>query len=107
MRYAGQGPDILTIWHYWSVISWDLSAEDLWTIWFPHFADMDTLTIIPAITFRLEAWCQGWIKILRIFIPIHCRIFLGAPIRDHGLRILPYPLMAYCKGGVKLLFRSA
>jgi hypothetical protein len=57
-------PEILTIWLCWSVISWDRSAEDLWTIWFPRFADMDTLTIIPAITFRLEARCQGWIKIL-------------------------------------------
>ena len=53
-----------------------LSAEDLWTLEFSRFTDMDALPLPPPIAFNSEARCQGRIEIFTIVDPVHYRIFL-------------------------------
>jgi len=53
-----------------------LSAKDLGTFEFSRFTDRDALPILPPITCRREARCQGRIEIFTIGDPVHYRIFL-------------------------------
>jgi hypothetical protein len=64
---------------------------------------MDAPTIFPPITFRLEAWCQRWIKIYPIIDPGNNRIFLFALVRFRKFSFCMIQKEEITEDGVKLL----